>query len=141
MNNEDIYSQIRGQIGSFGTVSFTVSASKVLTFDDWKRKTSARFAKHDLINRQPILEYLGADLNEISFKIKLVADLGVNPKDEADKLREMCTTGQAEYLTVGGEVIGQFVIDSIDESAEFWARGELLVSELNVRFKEYVSEL
>lgn len=126
--------------GSFGDIEFECSSKVVRTFDDYRRKTAARFAEHKLIGRKPLLEFLGEDLNEISFKIKLVRSLGVDPKEEADKLRELCLTGSAEFLTIGEDVIGQFVLESIDEDVEYWERGEILISELKVRLKEYVDD-
>lgn len=127
-----------GKVGSLGDVQFVCSSKEVMTFDDYKRKTAARFAEHKLIGRAPLLEFLGEDLDEISFKIKLVRTLGVKPEKAAEELRDLCLRGSAEFLIIGGEVIGLFCVESIDEEVEHWQHNRILVSELRLRLKRYV---
>ena len=129
-----------GKIGAFGDLVFCCSREKVFTFDDYNRESKARYAKHDLLNQTPAIEYLGRDVEEISFKMIFARSLGVNPEKSAKILREKCENGEAEYLVIGGEVIGknQWVIESFSETAkQFDGWGKILVSEVSVKMKEY----
>ena len=129
------------QIGIFGSVVFEVSGQKVLTFDDYSRTVKHRYQTHSILNGKPKLESVGADLIEISLKIKLSAFLNVNPKLELEKLRRMCENAEVNFLIIGSEKIGdnQFVIEEVSEDVKHWTnRGEMLDVDATVKFKEYV---
>ncbi len=129
-------------LGSFGSLCFEVSRLKVLTFDRYRRESKARYGRHELVNQTPVLEYLGADTEKISFTMKFTTALNVNPSEECDKVRRMCMTGEANYLILGDKVTGDnlWVITSVSESALAWdGNGEIIVSEVNVEMEEYVA--
>ena len=129
---------LRLPIGAFGDLVFECSSEKVLTFDEFKRESKSRFAKHDLINQTPALEFLGSDLTEVSFKMILHESLGVDPAEEAQQVRNMCEYGGAEWLIIGNEVMGRYVIESVSEEIKFFDEySQAQVIELDVRFKEY----
>ena len=128
-------------IGSFADLMFEVSSAKVLTYDDYKRETKARYAKHELINQTTVLEYLGAELEEISFKMTFLTRMNVDPITEAQKVRDMCLDGVADYLILGNNVIGDnlWIIESVGEEATSWDnRGNILASSVTVKMLEYV---
>lgn len=126
-------------IGSFGDVEFAVSAQLVRTFRDYGRTTKSRFAKHDLLLQKPKLEFLGEDLTEITFKIQLLASLGVDVEAEAEKLRRMCRAGGDYPLVIGAEVIGRFVVEQVQETAQVVdGNGTMIIEELELTLKEYV---
>ncbi|MBO4779889.1 MAG: phage tail protein [Selenomonadaceae bacterium] len=134
----------RPPLGAFADLVFEVSSFKVLTYDDYKRETKARYAKHELINQTTVLEYLGAEPEEISFKMKFTTALKVNPAAEAEKARQMCLDGVTDYLILGNAVVGEnlWVIESVSESAQSWDNaGNCLVSEVTVKMLEYVPYL
>lgn len=121
---------------------FEVSQFKVLTYDEYKREGKSRYAKHDLVNATPLLEWLGRELGEISFKMTFTVTLGVNPAEELDKVRRLCDDGIADYLILGNAVIGDnlWVIESVSEAVSAWDNaGNILVASLDVRLKEYVA--
>ena len=95
---------LRPGIGAFADLVFEVSTYKVLTYDDYKRESKARYARHELINQTTALEYLGRDLEEISFKMTFTRTLGVDPEAETEKARQLCLDGVADYLILGNEV-------------------------------------
>ena len=131
-------------LGAFGDLVFEVSSFKVLTYDDYKRETKARYAKHELINQTTVLEYLGAEPEEISFKMTFTTALKVNPAAEAEKVRQMCLDGVTDYLILGNAVVGEnlWVIESVSEAAQSWDnKGNILASEVNVKMLEYVPYL
>ena len=125
-------------IGSFGDVEFVVSSRQLLTFRDFKRNTKSRFATHNLLLQKPKLEFLGRDLTEITFKIQLVKSLGIDVEYSAEKLRRMCEAGADFPLVIGAEVIGRFVVEQIQESAQIVdGNGSMIVEELELTLKEY----
>ena len=129
------------RFGAWGDLVFEVSSFRILTFDNYKRKTSHRYVKHDIFNYKPKLESVGNDLEEVELKIKFMTSLGVNPAVEIEKLRAMCRNAETNYLIIGTEVIGGclFVVDEISEEVESWSgTGEIISSTVNVKFKEYV---
>ena len=133
---------IRPQLGAFADLVFEVSSLRTLTFDRFKRDTKARFAKHELINQTTVLEYLGRDLEQITFSMKFNRQLNVDPRVETRKIRQLCADGIADYLIIGNQVIGDnlWVIESTGEAVEFWDnRGQILVSTVEVKMSEYIA--
>lgn len=126
-------------IGSLGSITFECSSEVFRTIKDYRREVKARYAEHKLIMKTPALEFLGADTGEISFRMIFSASLGVNPKEESARLQKMCTDGEAVPLVLGSEVIGElWVVESVNESATAWNnKGDILLSEVDVRLKEY----
>ena len=129
------------RFGAWGDLVFEVSSFRILTFDNYKRITKHRYAKHEIMNYKPKLESVGNDLEEIELQIKFMVSLGVNPAFEVEKLREMCRNAETNYLIIGTEVIGGclFVLEEISEQVDSWSgTGEIISSTVNVKFKEYV---
>lgn len=128
-------------IGAFATLVFEVSSKKVLTYDNYRRESKARYAKHDLINQPPVLEWLGRELEEISFDMTFTATLNVNPAEETEKARQLCRDGIADYLILGNTVVGDclWIIESVEEKVKAWDHsGNILVSTVAVKMKEYI---
>lgn len=128
------------QVGTFSDIIFETSSEKILTFKDFKRDTKTRYAKHDLLNQTPALEYIGSDLGEISFEMQFHKDLGVNPAEEAEKVRKLCADGTADYLVIGNRVIGEnlWVIESVAENLRAFDKNmDVYFEELTVTLKEY----
>lgn len=128
-------------VGFLGGTPFVTSKNYIYTFDDYSRNSSARYAKHDLIGQKPVLEYLGPDTEEISFKIKLRSDHGLSPRVELEKLRKYRNQGRVLPLIIGGRVIGKWnwVIESVSEAVNYWSRtGQILSCDVDIKLKEYV---
>lgn len=161
---EDIFNAginlLRGAIGSFGELVFEVYAGKfdfdyqnaetthespkvtakpsvkVLTFDNYRRTTRARYAKHELFNQQTQLEKVGDDTEQITLTIKLVRDLGVKPEKLSKLIRDYIRDGTADFLIIGNTVVGTFIITEMEEQLETVdCFGRVIVSVLNVTFE------
>ena len=131
-------------VGCFGTLIFEVSSDKVLTFDNFTHKVAARYAKHELINSPVVLEYLGEDTQKITLSIILTATLGVNPGYEIKRIQELVLNGDAEWLIIGNEVVGEsrFVITEASTRAiSYDGEGHVLVAQLDLTFESYVASL
>ena len=128
-------------IGAFGDVVFEVSGLKIITFDGFKRTVKAKYASHEIIGRPAVLEFVGRELEEVTLTIKLMSNLGVVPADVAMQLREICQRGEPNYLIIGNTVYGEneMVITDVSETVQYWTgKGEVMVNQLDVTFKEYV---
>ena len=133
---------LRPPIGAFGNyIVFEVSTKRVRTYDDYRRQSKARYARHELVNQTAVSEYLGRDLEQISFTMTFNRSLGVEPLDEAERVRELCHDGIADYFILGNRVIGDnlWVISEVSEAVTAWDHsGHALVSNLDVTLTEYV---
>ena len=137
-NASDFLNPITRGIGSFGEITFKVSAREIKTFRDLVRTTKSRFAQHNLLLQKPKLEFLGQDLTEITFKIQLLKDYCDDVAYNADKLRFMCEKGNDYPLVIGSDVIGRVVLEQVKESLQIVSgNGEIIVEELELTLKEY----
>lgn len=127
-------------IGAFGELVFEVSGERVLTFDDFKQDVKSRFARHELINQEPVLEWLGSDTQKITMTIALTASLGVNPAEEIEKVRQLCLDGMADYLIIGNEVVGGrlwVITEASFLSIATDKDGVPIVAKMDVTFESY----
>jgi phage protein U len=111
---------------------------KVRTFTGLERGLSVRWAKHDLIGQKPVLEFVGGELNSVSFKMRFDISLGIAPKDGMDRLRRIMEDKLYKTLIIGGENLGRYVIESITEERRYHAGdGLCLVAEATVSLTEW----
>lgn len=126
-------------IGNLGDVIFEVSANRVRTFDQFKRSSKARFARHDLMESKPRLQHVGSDLDEISFEIRLDIGLGINPEKELEKIRAILASGEDQLLMVGSKKVGRFVLESAEEA---WPKvdhdGHIIVATVTLKLVEFI---
>ena len=131
-------------LGSLGDIVFEVSSRRVVTFDNLKRTTKARVASHDIIGEKPVIEFLGADGEEITFSMKFHIGMGVTPAEEVDKVRRMCERGAVNTLIIGNEIIGahMWIITDVGESVDTVDNmGRVIVTQIDVTLKEYVEAM
>lgn len=126
------------KIGNWGRyIKFETSDDKILTFDGFKRKISARTAKHNIINARPKLEYLGRDLQSITFRIELNAMLGVRPRKLEEKLVKKI--GYIAPLVIGGKKIcSKAMLTGLSNAYNIVLQGgEVLSMSIDVTMTEY----
>jgi len=124
-------------------VVFEVSSFNVTTFDQYKRASKAKYAEHELIGLPGKLEYLHRELEEISFSMTLHVGLGADVRGETDKLRQYCHDGEADYLIIANEAIGEnlWVVESLSEDALVYdGEGNILANKLDIKLKEYIAD-
>lgn len=125
-------------IGSLGELSFYCSADKVRTFRDLTRDLGARWAKHEVIGKKPVLEYVGPELMSANLTIRFDLSLGISPEEGLDRLKRMLENKLYKTLIVGEETLGRFVIESISEERKFHARdGLCIVAEATINLTEW----
>ena len=127
-------------IGYLGDIVFTTSKSLVRTIDGFGRSGSGRWAAHEVIGDKPLLEFLGAGLEEISFEMLFNSSLGVDPETELAALRELRDSGEAVPLVLNGTMVtdNYWVVESLSETVLYWARGgSVQVARVSVTLREY----
>lgn len=127
-------------IGYMGTVVFAVSERYLLTPSDFERSGDARWNTHDVILKKPVSQFTGPGQENISFKLQLRSDYGVNPNTQLQTLRMMRDTGMVFPLIIGGRPVAQnyWYIESLGEGdAVFDTYGKPLAITASVSLKEY----
>lgn len=127
-------------VGFLGEIPFIASRWKVRTFDEFGRSAEGRWQSHDVIGGKPLLEFVGAGLEDISFQMLLKTSLGINPERETEKLRRLRDAGEVVTLVVGNHPVGKgfWVITGISEKHEYFNRfGNPQSISLTVTLKEY----
>ncbi|GKS13304.1 phage tail protein [Paenibacillus chitinolyticus] len=128
-------------IGTLGDIVFIATADTIRTFDDFKRSSSSRWAKHEILGKKARTQWIGPGLDTISFTMRFDLRYGINPRKELDKLVETERSGKAMSLTIGGKGLGVafWVITSLEQS---WDkvdnRGNILLASASVSLEEYV---
>lgn len=131
------------QVGSMGDIPFVVTYGKIRTFSDYGRSGSGRWAKHDLIGRKPVMEFLGPDVEKVSMKIQLRTDHGINPESELGRLRKMRDTGAVFPFILGGAPVSDnyWLLEDIGENVSYWrAGGKILSVSVDITLTEYFTE-
>ncbi|MBR8701166.1 hypothetical protein IX317_002151 [Fusobacterium sp. DD29] len=125
-------------VGSLGKTIFACSSFFVRTFNNLTKSSNYRWIEHKVIGEKPKLQFDGVDLENIKFNIILSAAYNLNPALEAHKLKEKAADGEKFKLIIGGEVLGDYVIASINEThKQFTAFGNVTRVDLSVELKEY----
>lgn len=131
------------QVGSMGDIPFVVTYGKIRTFSDYGRSGSGRWAKHDLIGRKPVMEFLGPDVEKVSMKIQLRTDHGINPESKLGRLRKMRDTGAVFPFILGGAPVSDnyWLLEDIGENVSYWrAGGKILSVSVDITLTEYSTE-
>lgn len=130
-------------VGSINGIPFIVSSRYLRTFSDYNRSIKSKWATHDIIGQKPKLEFLGSDLENISFKMLLRKDLGVNPEEEIETLKKWCDEGEYFPIIINQKPINDnyWVITSISETILHTdAYGEIISAEVSLSLTEYVKD-
>lgn len=125
-------------VATLGQLSFECSSNKVFTFDNLNRSNSARWQKHDVIGGKPQMEYIGEDSSKVSLTIRYDAFIGVTPQKGFERLKKMLENKKYKTLIVGGEYLGRYVIESIEEERQkHTGQGQCLIARATVNLTEY----
>ncbi|OUE50271.1 phage tail protein [Citrobacter amalonaticus] len=107
-------------VGLYGKMPFVASSLVVNTFTAFKRKSSRRIAKHEVIGKKPVLEDIGPDLDTITFVMRLDTNLGVLPLVTLNALRAVHSAFESNPMVIGSQYFGNFVITDIDEGWKYF---------------------
>lgn len=93
-------------VGCYGDIVFEVSDKKLLTFSDLARKGKAEWAKHKILNHKPRSEFLGSDLDTLTFTINYSIWQGVFPQTEMNRWWHKKRRGAEEFFVIGHWALG-----------------------------------
>lgn len=127
-------------IGNLGTaITFQVSSNRILTPQNMTRKVSANWVKHTRFYNKPLSEYIGPNLQTMSFEIVLSAALNVSPAKVVDTLEYACENGIVMPLVIGNKRVGLlWKITSISQPYDkVLSSGQLVECKLQVEIEEY----
>lgn len=126
-------------IGVLGDIAFEANADRIRTWQNARRTGPARWATHDVYMGKPKREFIGPGLSVLSLTVRLDIHRGVIPRDELRKMREHRDTGAVLQFTIGGELVGDFTINELDEALERFDRnGVLITATVSLQLEEYV---
>jgi phage protein U len=131
-------------IGYYADIVFETSDSRILTISDFQRSTASRWAKHDVIGKKPTSEFVGPDLDTISFTVQLNGNFGVKPREEMERWLRKARDGTAATLVIGNRALGvdKWVVKSV---SQIWGvimnKGEVFSGKVDVELEEYVEWL
>lgn len=129
------------KIGNWGSgIRFQTSDERILTFDGMKHSFSANIQKHKVLGgRKPKLEFVGPDLETVTFTIELNALLCHRPKKVEEALLIRARQGSHYPLVVGGKrILNQAIITSMSASYDVvLKKGEIYSMKIDVTMTEY----
>lgn len=128
------------KIGTFGDLTFSVSDKTVRTFEGMNWDFSAKYTTHDRHIQPDLLEYMGPEIESVSFSAVFSVFLGTNPYKEIKKLRQMVRDGRAERLVLGGKVYGSYkwvMQKGTAELKRFDGKGNLWAAKVKITLEEY----
>ncbi len=130
-----------GNVDMENIILFEVSDEKILTFNNFVRSNSVRYAKNDVLLKKPVNQYVGQELDTITFDIQLKAHLGVNPVEEMNKLIVAQRDGEIVSILIGDMAFGTYrwVIKELTNTFEtIDNKGEINSITINITLEEYV---
>ena len=106
----------------------------------FSRSSEAVYAESARISGKPTLQRLGSKLDEVSVSIRLRQEF-CQPETVVAQLEAYRNSSEIlPFLTGAGDVLGDFVIVSIQETAEKWnADGSIMQSNVSLSLKEFSS--
>lgn len=107
-------------IGIYGSMPFITSSFVINTFSAFKRKSSRRIAKHDVIGKKPVQEDIGPELDTISFFMRLDTNLGVLPLVTLNALRTVQSAYESNPMVIGAQYFGNFIITDIEDGWKYF---------------------
>lgn len=122
-------------------VVFEILETKVLTFKELVRSNGVRFQKHDVLLQKPKLQYVGEELDKISFIIQFSYQLGTDPLKETDKLVILQRDGTALSFFLGDKGFGRnkWVIESLNINyPSIDNKGRILSATCEITLLEYI---
>ncbi|MGG1638235.1 phage tail protein [Paenibacillus sp. NRS-1760] len=128
-------------IGALGPVVFVASHQTIRTFSDFKRNSTSRWAKHEVIGMKPLTQRIGPGLDTIAFAMIFDAKYGLNPRKELDALTALERSGKPLALTIGGKGVGTglWIITGLDQQWNIVdAAGNIVKGTAAITLEEYV---
>ena len=131
-------------LGNLGDIIFTVSSVKTLTFKDLSHSKSTKYHHHEVIGNKPLTEYIGCDLDKLTFSIELSHQLSVDVREVLEKLNGYANEGTPLEFIVGNSPFGvdKWVIESVSTAYNIvYRNGAIYKATVDLSLEEYISDL
>jgi phage protein U len=139
-----------GLIGFFGNEQFEVSSNSVYTLNTDIQITTEPILQ--TLNRigsvggagKPLIEYISAGLDTITFSITVSAMLGVNPRAKLDFWRSLAASGVPDVLVIGNVPVGTdewIVTNVVEDWTTLDANGNVIKGTIAITMKEYITNV
>lgn len=128
-------------IGCLGDVIFTMSQKKMETVNDMIWSSGAKWEEHNRHLKEPLLEFVGREADEISFTIHLSVFLGIDPMEEITRLFEYERNGTLLPLVLGEHSYGKYLwaVTSTQRTLNYFdGAGNLISADVDLSLKSYV---
>ena len=128
------------KIGQWGQyLTFRVSSSKTLTFQDMQRSADVEIQEHGVAVGKPRMQFVAPNLEEVSFTMEINALQYRKPAGIISTLINAMNSGIYAPLVIGGRVILQkAILTKVDTDYEtVIAKGKILAVKVSVTMKEY----
>ena len=131
-------------LGYLEDIQFRVNSIKLLTFKDLTFQKTAKFQHHEVIGKKPLSEFLGQDLEKLSFSIDLYEGLIVSVKEQLEILNNYHKEGRPLEFVVGTSSFGldKWVITDLSESYnQIYRNGAITQVSADISLEEYISDV
>ncbi|MGL5435989.1 MAG: phage tail protein [Lachnospiraceae bacterium] len=128
------------KLGNWGSyLKFETSDKRILSFTGFKREVKARTVIHTPIRAKPIIEFLGSELQSITFTITLNASWGVSPKKIEKKLIKCIENGMVAPLVIGKRSICKkaMLLEMSESYGIVLKGGEVYSAQMDLTMTEY----
>lgn len=107
-------------------------------FNGMNESQSYNYAQHERINKKPVLQFLGLNLQEQDIKLNFHASF-CTPEDEIKKLKDVANLGTPlKFIKGNGDYVGVFVITEIASMTEQATNeGDLISVQVDLKLREY----
>ncbi len=122
-------------------VTFQVTDDVVRTLANLKWSGKARWSTHKRHMGNALTEFTGLEPDEISFKITLLADLGVTPMEELERIWAWERAGTPLALTIGDHNYGRYRWSIISPNIKVQHTdvfGNIYACEVELKLQEYL---
>ena len=127
-------------MAKWGSIKFSVSSKKALSFTDMARSYSTKWEQHDIIGARPKMEFRHAEMDEIKITVVLDARLGIKPRATMKLFRSAAKYGEVHRFYIGGRKVARhkfYIASGTEHWSEIWDKGELVRATADITFKEY----
>jgi hypothetical protein len=128
------------QIGSLGDIIFEVSRLKVNTFNGLIKTAGGRWEVHQPIKSPVKPEFLGTAQGHIELSIQFNVQLGIEPREEIEKIEAMAENGLHAPFMLGNAPLSNndWYIDQCETTFTHVGReGQIDVAEMQLSIMEY----
>ena len=122
-------------------IVFETSDAKIFNFSKMQRTVKGRWASHSRVGKKPRKQFLGPDLDQVTFTITINAEHGVKPRKTVENIEKLIRTGKPQTVVIGKKKVGshKYAITEISESWEtILNEGEVVKIVCDITLEEYL---